>query len=284
MCSFFRRKKSTPAALPVTDTVLSVAVLSDVGNLRKNNEDRAICYKTADPVVSLTKGQLLLVADGMGGHQAGEIASQLATDVVSTEYFHASKKMPNADALRAAFTLANRKIFELASTRETLQGMGTTCTALAVRAHELYYAHVGDSRAYLLSGDRMIRLTQDHTYVQELVNKGEISDAETATHPQRNILTNAMGTKSSLHIDAGRSPHQLEPGNRLLLCSDGLYDYLSDEELYLLAVNGDLQVNAEQLIALAKQRGGHDNITVVLAAVSAAGSQRISSTRETVLP
>jgi protein phosphatase len=153
----------------------------------------------------------------------------------------------------------------MSSSHAAYHGMGTTCTAIVVADQTVYYAHVGDSRAYFFKPGSISRITQDHTYVQELVNKGEITAKEAETHPKRNILTNAMGTKPSLRIDTGQYKMSFEKNDRLLLCSDGLYDYLKDEELGDILNNKSLQEAAEFMIMEAKKRGGHDNITVVLA-------------------
>ena len=167
--------------------------------------------------------------------------------------------------LHKAFELANKRIYEMASSNAAYHGMGTTCTAVVVVEQIVYYAHVGDSRAYFFKNDSVSRITEDHTYVQELVNKGDITPKEAETHPKRNILTNAMGTKPSLRIDTGKFNMLFENYDRLLLCSDGLYDYLKDEELSEMLKNKSLQEAAEDMIQEAKKRGGHDNITVVLA-------------------
>ena len=143
--------------------------------------------------------------------------------------------------------------------------MGTTCSAFVVTGDAVYFAHVGDSRGYFLKNNLITRITEDHTYVQELVNKGEITAKEADTHPKRNILTNAMGTKPDLRIDTGKCSHSFENDDRLMLCSDGLYDYIHENELADILNNKSLQEAAEYMIREAKKRGGHDNITVVLA-------------------
>lgn len=243
---------------------VKVVVRSDLGNIRLNNEDMGMYYRIADENIIREKGYLLVVADGMGGHQAGEVASRMATEILSQEYF----KNGNGNIeknLHKAFELANKKIYDMSSSNAAYHGMGTTCTALIVAEQTIYYAHVGDSRAYMFKNNSISRITEDHTYVQELVKKGEITAKEAETHPKRNILTNAMGTKPSLRIDTGKFNISFEKNDRLLLCSDGLYDYLKDEELSEILKTKTLQEAAEYMIQEAKKRGGHDNITVVLA-------------------
>ena len=265
---FGKKKKEAVverSADPVETGSLHVTVLSDLGNIRTNNEDTGMFYKVADEQVIRAKGYLLLVADGMGGHNAGEVASRMAGEIISREYFKHANNGGVEKNLANAFTLANKTIFEKARADKSLSGMGTTCTALVVIGETVYYAHVGDSRAYIQKGDTITQITEDHTYVQELVNKGDISAAEATTHPKRNILTNAMGTKPDLRIDTGKCSLSFEEKDRLLLCSDGLYDYFTDAEMGALLKQGALKNVAATLIGQAKARGGHDNITVVLA-------------------
>lgn len=254
---------------------IKAVVVSDLGNIRTNNEDMGLFFKIADENVLREKGYMLIVADGMGGHNAGEVASRMATDIICKEYYNQSNSSVEKN-LEKALTLANKTIFEKASSDQACQGMGTTCTVLVVIEHDVYYAHVGDSRAYILKNGSIMQITEDHTYVQQLVNSGDITAAEAAVHPKRNILTNAMGTKADLRIDTGKCKYSFEKNDRLLLCSDGLYDYLNDEELNKVLVENSLINAAANMIALAKQRGGHDNITVVLA-------ERENSTEETKL-
>lgn len=265
-------RKKTKQAVPENSSNESfelsdfnVIVLSDLGNIRTNNEDNGMFYKVADEQVIREKGYLLIVADGMGGHQAGEVASKMAADIISREYFKLNSNGGVEKNLEKALTLANKNIFEKARSQKEFNGMGTTCTALVVIGESVYYAHVGDSRAYMQKGDLIMQITEDHTYVQELVNSGDITMEEAATHPKRNILTNAMGTKPDLRIDTGICKLKFEDNDRLLLCSDGLYDYLNDKELNEILQSGGLKTAAELMVHQAKERGGHDNITVVIA-------------------
>lgn len=260
---------------PMEPVDIKAVVVSDLGNIRTNNEDMGLFFKIADENVLREKGYMLIVADGMGGHNAGEVASRMATDIICREYYN-QKSSSVEKNLEKALTFANKTIFEKASSQQAFQGMGTTCTVLVVIEMDVYYAHVGDSRAYIQKGGSIMQITEDHTYVQQLVNSGDITAPEAAVHPKRNILTNAMGTKADLRIDTGKSKHAFENNDRLLLCSDGLYDYLNDEELNKLLIENNLKNAASNMIAMAKQRGGHDNITVVLA-------EKENSTEETKL-
>jgi len=263
---------------------IKAVVVSDLGNIRTNNEDMGLFFKIADENTLREKGYMLIVADGMGGHQAGEVASRMATDIVCREYYNQNNSTVEK-SLEKALTLANKTIFEKASSQTAFQGMGTTCTVLVVIDQDVYYAHVGDSRAYIQKSGSIMQITQDHTYVQQLVNSGDITAAEAAEHPKRNILTNAMGTKAELRIDTGKSKYNLENNDRLLLCSDGLYDYLNDEELNKILIENGIKNAASAMVGQAKARGGHDNITVVLAERKKSNEEtELKSTRDVELP
>ena len=250
---------------PTDGCTLKVIVKTDLGNVRKNNEDAGTFVKVSDEAVIRQKGYLLLVADGMGGHNAGEVASKIAMDTISEEYFKKDSNPNKEKALANAFFTANKKIYELAQLNESYKGMGTTCTVLIVAGQHLYFAHAGDSRAYIFKNKKITQVTEDHTYVQQLVKNGDITAAEADVHPQRNVLINAMGTKPTLRVDTGKSDLTFNKDDKLLVCSDGLYDYLNDTELAEIMLNKDLQYIADYLIKEAKKRGGKDNITVVLA-------------------
>ena len=264
---------------------MKVIIRTDLGNIRTNNEDAGLFFRIADANITHQKGSILMVADGMGGHQAGEVASKMATEIISKEYFNTNGNGNIEKTLSKVFTLANKNILAAASTDGSKKGMGTTCTALIVAGNQVYYAHVGDSRAYVIKNKNIARITTDHTYVQELIKTGSITAAEAEKHPQRNILTNAMGTKPQIHVDTGKCDFSFEENDRLMICSDGLYEYLDDAEIAGIVNNSPLQEAAEQLIEEAKKRGGHDNITVVLAEkTGAAPSKPTKQTRDFVLP
>jgi len=281
--NIFKKKKKKSRSSGKSELIdsgqLRVVIRTDLGNIRTNNEDMGLFYKIADEQVIREKGYLLLVADGMGGHQAGEVASRMASEIIGQEYFKDSKNGGAEKSLRRAFENANQKIFQSAAANRAQQGMGTTCTAIVVIDEELYFAHVGDSRAYLYKDGKVTRITTDHTYVQELVKSGEITAEEAETHPKRNILTNAMGTKPEVKVDTGICPAEFSIGNKLMLCSDGLYDYLNDQEIGQYLTQASLAESAEIMINEAKKRGGHDNITIVLA--EKVSGQQETTTKET---
>jgi PPM family protein phosphatase len=273
------------AAASVEPSDLKVVVVTDLGNIRTNNEDTGIFFRVADPNVLRQKGVLMLVADGMGGHAAGEVASRMAADTITSEYFNNGNNTGIEKKLGQVFTLANKNIYAAAASSAACKGMGTTCTALAVINDQVYYAHVGDSRAYVIKDDAIAQITTDHTYVQELITEGKITPEEAGDHPQRNILTNAMGTKPNIRIDTGKCNFTITENDKLLLCSDGLYEYLEDTEIAGILKNLSAQEAAETLVATAKARGGHDNITVVLAVKTSISTGCASKeTRDFILP
>ncbi len=231
--------------------------LSHVGLVRKNNEDN--CCVCDDL-------QLLAVADGMGGHKAGEVASKLALDAMA-EYLRKNSAVLEddpAEALRMAFRYANTTVYEYAQKdRENFRGMGTTVTAALIRGDKIYIAHVGDSRAYLVRGSAIKLMTSDHSLVNELLMSGSLTEEEAENHPQRNVLTRAIGTAASVDVDIVWE--NLIKGDIILLCTDGLSNLVNLEEIGKMAGEGEtLGERARHFIDMALDRGGDDNITVVL--------------------
>jgi PPM family protein phosphatase len=240
---------------------IELAGLSDVGCHRENNEDHYSYWEPADDEQFLSKGRLAIIADGMGGYEGGQEASHLAVDTVQEFYANTPDSEPQA-LLIHAFLAAHQRIQEQASERSALQGMGTTCTAVALVGRQLYYAHVGDSRLYLVRNGSISRLTHDHSYVGRLVEHGVISSEEAESHPQRHILTAALGAGAEITPDAPEQPLALDDGDVLVLCTDGLWGVVHDEEIRS-AVNGHPPREAcRELVKTAKQRGGPDNITM----------------------
>jgi serine/threonine protein phosphatase PrpC len=277
---------SSKPNLGISDpSAIKVVIKTDLGNVRTNNEDAACFFRIKDENLIRERGYLLIVADGMGGHQAGEVASNMAVEIISREYYKQGLQTNVEKLLSRAFLTANKNIFELASSNEKYRGMGTTCTAIVVLGNQLYFAHVGDSRAYLLKDKLLTKLTEDHTYVQQLVRNGDISLAEAETHPQRNILTNAMGTKTDMRVDTGNYPGSFDEHDRVMICSDGLYDYMSDDELAETLCIESLEKSADSFIAEAKRRGGKDNITVgLIEKKESNGESNLKLTRDVDLP
>ena len=235
---------------------------TDVGRMRNHNEDSLFA---APP--------LFVVADGMGGHAAGEVASELAIQTIS----QLAPGYPNGPMLENAITEANRAVYECARANERRAGMGTTVTAALLQGTRLVIAQVGDSRAYLLHGGELQQLTRDHSLMQDLIDAGEITPAEARIHPQRNFITRALGTSPSVKADIYEL--NVSPGDRLLLCSDGLCGMLEDSDMALaLRTIRNPQTCATELIQMANQAGGHDNITAIVVDVS--GTDTAADTRE----
>lgn len=249
--------------------MLKWAYQSDIGRVRQVNEDRAIVQEDLNGLT------LAVVADGMGGHQAGDIASEMAVELIQVGIQSMNRGTPIAlrkQELKQAIEVANEKIFEFASQRENYHGMGTTVVAVVADEHTAVVAHIGDSRAYRIRGEAIEQLTEDHSLVNELVKGGQITREEAEHHPRRNVLTRALGTEPTIEVDVRE--HGWQKGDLLLLCSDGLSSLVSRERMLAIAGgDGALQTRVERLVAEALYAGGDDNITVVLVgnAVTGAG-------------
>lgn len=236
---------------------------SDLGQTRVANEDsclaRVLPYRDQ-------KAALLAVADGIGGHRAGDVASRTAIGILEGQVVMSLVDgLTPLVALETAVQSANQAVFDLAAREERYRGMGTTLTAALLTREALYVAHVGDSRLYLYRGEACRQLTADHSLVGELVENGEISLAEAKLHPQRNILTRAIGIDNQVKIDLFSQP--LQAADVILLASDGLFTLLDNAVIanHIAVEAEDLQQVAERLVAHANECGGHDNISVVLA-------------------
>jgi PPM family protein phosphatase len=263
---------------------IEACVLSHVGKVRTENEDCASFVRPSDKGPLATHGMLAVLADGMGGHEAGELASQLAVEWVTRSYYSAKARPP--EALKRALLDANREIYRTARAEPALKGMGTTCVAAAVCGDQAWWAWIGDSRLYLLRAGRIERLSEDHTLVQDMVRRGLMTAEEARCHSDRNVLERAMGTREEVEVGMGKRPIALAAGYRLLLCSDGLHDLIGDEELGKRGGEGSVADSAQTLLDLALDRGGHDNISVVLVearAESALPKRTPATTREHIL-
>lgn len=236
---------------------------SDIGNVRQTNEDEVLFVRPHDARLRREKGVLAIVADGMGGHNCGEVAARMAVDTISEQFYDARGNDLLKD-LAKAVEKANANIFGLAQSDTAHKGMGTTCIAAVLRGKELYLAHVGDSRAYRVSTKGIAQLTKDHTYVQSLFDRGVITAEEKDNHPEKNYITKALGTRKQVSPDIFRVPTSFNDNDRLLLCTDGLYDYLSAEEIYDIVLKKKPSEAARIMIELAKNRGGHDNMSLLV--------------------
>jgi len=240
------------------------AGLTAIGMVRDHNEDAI--FSSTKPVGPLPN--LFVVADGMGGHNAGEIASSKSL-VYSQDFIHNStypiSTQPEdiLDILVTAAHQANRDVFDLSVSNPSYHGMGTTFTACVVADEVLAIAHIGDSRIYTVGTEGIVQITRDHTFVQELVDAGNIAPHEAKIHPQRNMLTRVLGCDPSTQAEG--TLHKLSGVDSILLCSDGLTDMLSDENIHTI-VNQQTPptARAEALVAAANKQGGIDNISAII--------------------
>jgi PPM family protein phosphatase len=245
--------------------VAAYAVASDTGRRRLRNEDN---YVVAPP--------LFAVADGMGGAQAGEVASRLAASALEAGD---SDGLDGLERLDALIQEANRRIYDRASTDPSASGMGTTMTVALVEGMTVAIGHVGDSRAYLVRGEQMEQLTDDHSLVAELLKTGKLSEEEAQVHPQRSVITRAVGTDPDVDVDAFTI--EAEEGDVFLICSDGLTDMVEDEEILevMHEHRDDLDKAVQALVSAANRGGGDDNITALAFRIS---TEAATSTEDTV--
>jgi PPM family protein phosphatase len=232
------------------------AALTDRGRKRRRNEDAFVC-----------EPPLFAVADGMGGAQAGEIASRLAAAAIREESAAGAAAEAHVTAL---IQEANRRVYERSSADEAASGMGTTMTVALVQDGQVTIGHVGDSRAYLIRGDRLEQVTEDHSLVAELVRSGKLSPEEAESHPQRSVITRVLGTEPDVDVDTFTVA--VEPDDLFLLCSDGLTTMVDDETILGIVrqKRSDLNAAAKALIQAANRGGGEDNITLVFFEIAAA--------------
>jgi PPM family protein phosphatase len=244
---------------------VSVGAATDIGQVREGNEDSF-----------LVVAPLYAVADGMGGHRGGEVASSLALETVQGMFER--KEGSLADQV----VEANRAVFDRSQNDRSVSGMGTTLTAALVDGNRVHLVHVGDSRAYLLRGGELAQLTEDHTLVHRMVMEGEISQEEAETHPHRSILTRALGVDQSVQVDEGDV--EVADGDRLLLCTDGLTGMVPEGQIReILLESADPQLAVEKLVKVANRAGGIDNITAVILDFVEDGSRR-GETKQTAIP
>ena len=275
---------------------LRLSGLSDVGRVRSNNQDSMLAADLTmhremggftEPILEFgvgdtlemevgPKGFLFLVADGMGGAQAGEVASHMAATGVYEELVTNWAAEPElapdrfASRMAQAVTEANRRIFEAAHNNPEYHGMGTTITVAGVLGDMLYLAQVGDSRGYLVRRDDAVQLSRDQSVVEHLVRAGQMSQEEAARSQRKNVLLQAMGTVADVEVDV--SYQRLRSGDALLLCSDGLSGVVGDAEIAdVVRSCSDPSIACSELVALANARGGSDNVTVMVAEVTGPG-------------
>lgn len=227
------------------------AAVTDIGKLRSENED-----------AFLATGKIFAVADGMGGHLAGEIASTTALEIFK-EQVERARGSANKNLIAESIQKANQAVYQKAIGEPEQRGMGTTLTAMILKNQKYLIGHIGDSRAYLLRKDKLRRLTEDHALIAEMVREGKISLEEAARHPLRSVLTRALGVEPKIEVDLVVQDQMA--GDKILLCTDGLNIMVGDEQIErIIAQKANPQDICEKLIRAANAEGGPDNITVVL--------------------
>lgn len=237
--------------------MLKTFSITDIGKKRKLNQDYV--YTSEKPVGNLP--DLFIVADGMGGHNAGDYASKFTVETIVEEIKSARGRNPEG-ILKRAIETANSRVLQLAGENPDMEGMGTTVVAATCIGEELHVANVGDSRLYVI-GEKMTQVTRDHSLVEEMIRMGGIDRQSARNHPDKNIITRAIGAEEDIDIDFFRV--SLSKGDIVLMCSDGLTNMLEDEEIrMILDGQRDIVEKAEQLVKAANNNGGKDNITVVL--------------------
>jgi protein phosphatase len=237
---------------------------TDVGLVRSENQDFGTYTTPREESHSHPGGRLLVVADGMGGHRGGATASRLAGETVKAQYL-GSETYDIAQALREALARANARIFTEAQANPDLRGMGTTTSALVVKNNQAWFAHVGDSRIYVVRGDDIRQITEDHSLVASMVREGLLTAKEAETHPRRNVLQRSMGVGEDVEIDV-KGPFDVQQGDVFILCSDGLHGLVREPELKEIAAL-PIDQAATEYVKRALSRGAPDNVTVIVAKI-----------------
>jgi serine/threonine protein phosphatase PrpC len=252
--------------------VVHAVLKTDVGRVRSENQDFGAYTSPDEESASKPGGRLMIVADGMGGHRGGATASRLATQTIKEKYLGSETDDVSA-ALMTAVTQANARVFGEAQANADLRGMGTTTSALVIRDGNAWFGHVGDSRIYLVRGDVITQLTEDHSLVATMVREGLLSPEEAENHPRRNVLQRSLGVAEEVEADV-RGPLPVQEGDVYILCSDGLHGLVKQDEMLEVAKMPIAQAAAE-FVRRALDRGAPDNVTVIVAKVERAGSRSI---------
>ena len=246
---------------------VETASITDVGCQRENNEDSYAYWESEDDHEFERLGRLVVVADGMGGVEGGQFASRIAVESVQNAYASSPESNPQ-QRLLAAFQFAHAQVQEKARQEPALRGMGTTLTAFALVGHHLFFAHIGDSRLYLLRAGKLQALTRDHSLVARLVENGVVSARDAESHPQKHVLTAAVGVSDEIQPDYPAEPVNIEASDVLMACSDGLWGQTSVEEMSEILTSKEPAEACRTLVEVAKDHGGPDNITLQIVRVS----------------
>jgi serine/threonine protein phosphatase PrpC len=254
-------KQDAQETAPPQEIDLVAVKLTDTGRVRPHNEDYVDYFVPPDPQQQARKGAIYLVADGMGGHQAGEVASRGAVELAIQRYYGDTSRDVGKSLARAV-QAANQQIHAQAQADPSKSGMGTTLVAAVILGRKVYVANVGDSRAYLINKRDITQITEDHSWVEEQVRAGLLTQEQARRHPQRNLVTRALGSKPSVEVDLFEG--EVSTGDALLLCSDGLTGRVEDFEIAAIVRDHPPHEAARLLVAAANERGGNDNITVLI--------------------
>ena len=262
--------------IPAERAHLNVAAVSHPGMSGKNNEDRYSISAFSNPQDSSQPNLLAIIADGIGGHRAGEIAAEIAIETISQNIAASDASQPTR-TLQAAIQEASQAIYQQAQSDTNQLGMGSTCACCWIIGNRLYTATVGDSRIYLVRNGAIQQISTDHTWVQEAIDQGDIDPGQARNHPNAHVIRRYLGSRqpvipdlrlklNTLDNDQQAEANQgftLQPEDLLLLCSDGLTDLVEDQEILSYLKNRPMETALEQLVAVSNQRGGHDNITII---------------------
>lgn len=254
-----------------------VGTASDPGCLRSNNEDTVRVVRPPDENGAL----LAVVCDGMGGHAAGEQASRIAADTIARRY---QDEGDPGEVLAQAVRRANREVYDAAAADATLRGMGTTCTAIVLRGGLAWCAHVGDSRCYLIRANEIFVMTEDHSAVMELVREGSISRDEAREHPDKNVISRALGSHAEVEVATWPRPFVVRPGDRFLLSSDGLHDVITEPEILRVVDTLPPHLACHELVKLTRAAGAPDNVSVVILGLPLSEPEAINVTRTARIP
>ena len=240
---------------------VSIGAKTDLGRVRENNEDKFEFYVSDDETILASRGQVFIVCDGMGGHAAGQIASELTAKTFIDVYLSHPASDPK-EALVEALQAANRHVFMVSRAVAARRGMGTTFTGLVLLQNMAYVVQVGDSRAYRLRGDDLTMITEDHTYMNEMIRMGVLTPEQAAVHPQKHVLTRAVGVDENVVCDVYE--FEIQEGDIYFLCSDGILNHVEDEQIgQILGANGPAAA-AWKLVGQALLGGGSDNATALV--------------------
>jgi protein phosphatase len=233
-----------------------LGILSDVGNVRKTNEDSVGYFECNDIAI-------YAVADGMGGHNAGEVASNLAINFIIEYIKDNHSNLDMEQVISEGIKSANDKIYDMASGDESLKGMGTTITMCVIKQNKMIVANVGDSSCYIVDNERkLIKITKDHSLVQQLLDNGTITEEKARNHPNKNIITRALGTNESVEVDLFEV--DLTSVIKCILCTDGLTNDVTCDEMWNIIMEKDNDSSCKALVDLSKSMGGRDNISVIV--------------------